>query len=93
MEAVTTHNDQHPITSLKPTLENFFEKNTPDSVKISFLRLLQCYVLNDCDIRAEVPAKEVALFYDQLIALVDAAYLVHQANRAALTNNGGENHV
>ena len=93
MEAVLSNKDRSSFTSLKQTLECFFAKNTPESVKVSFLRLLQCYVLNDCKVRAEVPDEEVARFYDQLIELVDAVYIVHQADRAPLNENGGNEHV
>jgi hypothetical protein len=93
MEAVIPHNDRSSFTSLKQALELFFSKNTPDTVRCLIWKLFQCYVTRDCNIKAEVPDKEVALFYDQLIELVNAAYVVHQADRASLTENGGNQHV
>lgn len=93
MEAVIPYNDRTSSTSLMQTLESFFSKNTPDSVMCLVWKLFQCYVTRDCNIKAEVPDKEVALFYDQLIELVNAAYVVHQADRASINENGGNNHV
>lgn len=65
---------------LEKVLDAFFSTNPPDRVKFLFWKLFQCYVLKDCVIKAEVPEKDVALFYDQLTDLVTAVYLLHMKN-------------
>lgn len=74
-------------------MESFFLNNPPDRVKYLFWKLFQCYVLKDCNAEVDVPEKEVALFYDQLMDLVAAAYILHQANGVVKPEQGGNGHV
>ena len=68
----------------------FFKEHTPDSAKVMFWKLFQCWSTKECTIKAEVSDEEVALFFDQLIDLVAAAYILHQANRVPETGQKGE---
>ncbi|MDB5024948.1 MAG: hypothetical protein JWP78_2703 [Mucilaginibacter sp.] len=61
----------------------FFKVNTPESVKVLFWKIFQCWVTRDCKIKADLSDEEIALFFDQLIDLVAAAHIAHQANRAS----------
>ena len=93
MEAAIKNDRHSSVLSLKEVMETFFSNNTPDKVKYLFWKLFQCYVTKDCNEKAEVPNEEVALFYDQLIDLVNAVYVVYQGDRASLTENGGSSNV
>lgn len=82
-----------PFLSNRPlpeVLEVFFAEHTPDSSWAFFFKVLQCWALKDCKIKAEISDEEIALFFDQLIDLVGAAYAVHQANMVAVSRAGGE---
>lgn len=68
--------------SFNDAVKTFFKDNTPDSVKVLFWKLFQCWVTRDCNVKADLSDQEIALFFDQLIDLVAAAHIVHQANRA-----------
>lgn len=84
-----------PLPSNRPlpeVLEFFFAQNTPDSSWAFFLKMFQCWTLKDCKIKAEISDEEVALFFDQLIDLVAAAYIVHQANRVSMNQPEGKRH-
>jgi hypothetical protein len=83
MNAVIKNTDFSSDLPLKKAMESFFINNPPHRVEYLFWKLFQCYVLKDCNIKVEVPEKEIALFYDQLMDLVTAAYIVHQANRGS----------
>jgi len=61
-------------------MANFFRKHSPDSAKFLFWKVFQCWALKDCRIKAEVSDEELALFFDHLNELVDAAYFEHQAS-------------
>ena len=92
MEAVFIDKSFSDSSSLSEVISLFFEKNTPDSAKTIFWKIFQCWALKDCKIKAEISDEEVALFFDQLIDLVAAAYIVHQANRVSLTGQEGKEH-
>ena len=64
-------------------MDAFFSANTPETVKTLFWSMFQCWVTKDCNLKAEISDEEIALFFDQLMDLVAAAYIVHQANRAS----------
>ena len=64
-------------------MTTFFKDNTPESVKVLFWKMFQCWVTRDCNIKADLSDEEIALFFDQLIDLVAAAHILHQANGAA----------
>jgi hypothetical protein len=75
--------------SFKEVMAAFFENHTPDSTKILFWKLFQCWARKDCKELTEVSDEDLALFLDQLIALVAAAYIEHQANRASENRQKG----
>jgi len=89
MEAVLTNSNVTYNLPFKKVTEAFFCDNTPESVKDLFFKMFQCWVVKDCNLKAEISDEEVALFFDQLIDLVAAAYIVHQANRVSLTGQEG----
>ncbi|BAU51899.1 hypothetical protein MgSA37_00048 [Mucilaginibacter gotjawali] len=73
-------------------MDAFFQANTPDSAREFFWKVFQCWVTRDCNIKADLSDEEVALFFDQLIDLVAAAYIVHEANRVSQTRQEGMEH-
>jgi len=83
MEAVLTNKNLVSELSLKKMMDAFFKANTPDSVREFFWKVFQCWVTRDCNIKAEISDEEVALFFDQLIDLVAAAHIEHEANRVS----------
>jgi len=91
MEAVLVNKNFPSVLPLDEVLKTFFNGNTPDSAKSFFWKMFQCWVIKDCNIKAEISDEEVALFFDQLIDLVAAAYIVHQANGASNKPQGGDN--
>ncbi len=92
MEAVIIKHNFSAGLTLKEVMTTFFRDNTPDSTKVLFWKFFQCWVTRDCKIKAEISDEEIALFFDQLIDLVAAAYIVHQANRVHLENEEGNVH-
>jgi hypothetical protein len=92
MEAAIINKSFSNKSSLSEVMSSFFKKNTPDSAKTIFWKLFQCWALKDCKIKAEISDEEIALFFDQLIDLVAAAYIVHQANRVSQTQQEGSGH-
>ncbi len=70
----------------------FFNAHTPESAKATVWKMFQCWVTKDCNIKAEISDEEVALFFDQLMDLVAAAYLVHQASRVPPAQQEGSGH-
>jgi len=91
MEAVTIKTNLISNLSFKEVVASFFKDNTPDSAQVLFWKLFQCWATQDCSLKAELSDKEVALFFDQLINLVAAAYILHQAN-GALNQQEGNGH-
>jgi hypothetical protein len=67
-------------------LTKFFEEHSLDSTKVLFWKFFQCWVTRECNIKAELSDEEVALFFDQLMDLVAAAYILHQADRVPNEN-------
>jgi hypothetical protein len=92
MEAVFINKDLTSGLPLKKVMDAFFSANTPESVKNLFWKMFQCWATKDCKIKAEISDEEVALFFDQLIDLVAAAYIVHQANRVSPNQQEGGSH-
>ena len=68
----------------------YFKANTPESTKVLFWKVFQCWALKDCNLKSEVSDEEIALFFDQLTDLVAAAYILHQANRVPNAGQKGE---
>ena len=57
-----------------------------------FWKVFQCWALKDCTIKAEVSDEELALFFDHLNELVDAAYIEHQASEFKPKSPEGSGH-
>lgn len=93
MEADVINNNFTSCSNYRAGLAKFFRDNTPDSAKVMFWKLFQCWATKECTIKAEVTDEEVALFFDQLTDLVAAAYILHQANGASENPQKGEGHV
>jgi len=93
MEAVVIiEHDFTASISFKDVTAKFFDDYTPESTKVLFWKFFQCWVTRECNIKADLSDEEVALFFDQLIDLVAAAYILHQANRVPETGQKGEGH-
>jgi len=60
-------------------LSLFFSDNHPEIARYITLMIRQCWMLNDCRLKAEVSDKDVALFLLQLNELVEAAYLYNKS--------------
>lgn len=73
-------------------MKTFFGEHTPESAQVLFWKFFQCWVTRDCNIKADLSDEEVALFFDQLMDLVAAAYILHQANGALENKQEGEGH-
>jgi hypothetical protein len=82
MEATVIKNYLTSDLLLEEVMAIFFKVNTPESVKVLFWKMFQCWVTRDCKIKADLSDEEIALFFDQLIDLVAAAHILHQANGA-----------
>ena len=78
--------------TLEVVLTRFFDKHTPEDAKVFFWKFFQCWVTKDCNIKAELSDEEVALFFDQLMDLVAAAYILHEANRVSEKPQEGKQH-
>lgn len=85
MQAVYIHNDLTSGPSLKEAVASFFKAHTPDSTRYLCWKLFQCWAQKDCQIKAEITDEEVALFFDQVISLVSAAYNEHHINSQTST--------
>jgi hypothetical protein len=93
MEAAFLYTNFNSGLSLKEATKAFFDSNTPESTKGHFWKFFQCWVTRDCNLKSDLSDEEVALFFDQLIDLVAAAYILHQANRVLPTEQEGDKHV
>ena len=83
MEAVIIKHSFTAGSTLKEAMLAYFKANTPETTTVLFWKFFQCWVTRDCKFRAEITDEEVALFFDQLIDLVAAAHILHQANRVS----------
>jgi len=92
MEAVNTYNNIESSSLIRRVLTNFFNLNSTESSRIIFWKIFQCWTIKDCKVKAEISDEEVALFFDQLIDLVAAAYILHEANKAPKTEQEGNQH-
>jgi hypothetical protein len=90
MEAEFIYKKLFPEKSLPEISVIFFSEYTPQSAHFLLLKIFQCWGINDCTLRAEISNEEIALFLDQLMDLVAAAYILHQANRVLQTEKGIE---
>lgn len=92
MEAILIHKNFSSVLPFDQVMETFFKGYSPDSAYDFFWKMFQCWATKECKIKAEISDEEVALFFDQLIDLVAAAYILHQANRVPKPEQGGKAH-
>lgn len=92
MEAVIINHNFSSCLTFKEVMESFFKAHTPEETKVLFWKFFQCWVTRECSIKADLSDEEVALFFDQLIDLVAAAYILHQANGVSQNQQGGQSH-
>jgi hypothetical protein len=83
MEAALIKNNLSSGRSLKEVMSDFFNAHTPDSVQVLFWKFFQCWTKKECKDLSDLTDKDVALFFDQLIDLVAAAHIEHEANRVS----------
>ena len=83
MEAAYINHEFTSQLSFDDVAKIFFKNNSTESVKVAFWQIFQCWMKKGCKIRTEISDEEIALFFDQLIDLVAAAYILHQANRVS----------
>jgi hypothetical protein len=81
-----------PNLSFQTVMGNFFITYSPDYVQYLFWNVFKCWGTNECKVKSEISDEEIALFFDQLIDLVAAAYIVHEANRVSQTGQEGNGH-
>lgn len=89
MNAVSIQKNFSAGRSLKEVIAEFFTIYTPDSAHVLFWKLFQCWAKKECKDLSDLSDKEVALFFDQLIDLVAAAHIEHEANRVSETRQQG----
>lgn len=87
MEAAFINKDPSFARPFTEAAATFFKSNTPDSVKVFCWQLFKCWATKDCKEITDLSDEEVALFFDQLIDLVAAAHIEHQANGASALNS------
>jgi len=92
MEALILNHNFKASISLKEVMATFFRSNDPETTRVLLWKFFQCWVTKDCSIKAELSDEEVALFFDQLMDLVAAAYILHQANGAFTNEQEGGGH-
>ncbi|MGF7079052.1 hypothetical protein [Mucilaginibacter sp. UYCu711] len=92
MEALYINNNFTSGLSLKEVIATFFKGNSPETVHALFWKMFQCWVIKDCNVKAEVSDEEVALLFDQLNDLVAEAYKLHQANADVPNQQEGISH-
>jgi hypothetical protein len=59
----------------------FFENYSREVMFERAFYLFRCWVTNSCGLKEKLSDEELALFLDQLIDLVAAAFTLHQSNR------------
>ncbi len=92
MEAATINKNFKSALTLEEALAAFFKAHSTEDTQVLFWKFFQCWVTRDCNIKADLSDEEVALFFDQLMDLVAAAYILHQANGALENKQEGEGH-
>ncbi|MDT3401252.1 hypothetical protein [Mucilaginibacter terrae] len=93
MEAILNKNNFSSGPPLREVMAMFFRRHSPDSAKFVFWKVFQCWALKDCSAKARISDQELALFFDQLNDLLNAAYVEHQANnldQKATEDSGNE---
>ena len=92
MEAVIIKHKCTSVLSLKEVVDAFFKVHALEDTKVLFWKFFQCWVTRDCDIKANISNEEVALFFDQLNKLIDAAHNVYlEANELPDLREGSDN--
>jgi hypothetical protein len=61
----------------------FFQNYSHETMWTNAFYLFKCWTTNSCGLKENLPDQEIALFLDQLIDLVAAAFTLHQANRVS----------
>lgn len=89
MEAEFIYKKLYPQQPFKDVLEVFFSEYSPQTTHFLFLKIFQCWGINKCTLKSEISDEEIALFFDQLIDLVAAAHIEHQANRVSHNKQHG----
>ncbi|WP_426671982.1 hypothetical protein ACPPVU_12175 [Mucilaginibacter sp. McL0603] len=64
-------------------IDLFFRNYSSETMWVNTFYLFKCWTTNSCGLKEKLPNEELALFLDQLIDLVAAAYTLHQANRVS----------
>jgi hypothetical protein len=70
----------------------FFRSYSREDTRERAFYLFKCWVTNSCGLKEKLPDEELALFLDQLIDLVAAAFTLHQSNRVSKEPQEGEGH-
>lgn len=83
MEAAYINKEFTSQLSFNEAAEIFFKDYSTQSVQVLLWKFFQCWATRDCKLTSDLSDEEVALFFDQLIDLVAAAYIEHQANRVS----------
>lgn len=92
METLYTNNNLTSALSLKEAISAFFKGNSPETAQALFWKIFQCWVIKDCNIKAEVSDEELALFLDKLNELIAAAYNAHQEYGSLSISKEGNSH-
>ncbi|MES2108767.1 MAG: hypothetical protein V4577_08475 [Bacteroidota bacterium] len=92
MEAALIYKSLFPEKSFQEISAIFFAEFTPQSTHFMFLKIFQCWGINECKLRAEISDEEIAQFLDRLTDLVASAYIVHQGNGVLTAQQEGNSH-
>ncbi|MDB5145960.1 MAG: hypothetical protein JWQ66_4675 [Mucilaginibacter sp.] len=80
------------IVHPEKALTAFFRTNTPQTAGETLWHLFKAWA-SQPNHKKQHTDKDLALFLDQLIALVAAAHQLHQTNRASITPQEGTPHA
>ena len=61
MGALTNNNNSFSGLPFSDVMAGYFKAHTPESTKVLFWKVFQCWALKDCDLKAEVSDEEIAL--------------------------------
>lgn len=92
MEAADINKGITSDLSFEEAAETFFKDHSTQSVQVLVWKFFQCWVTRDCKIISDLSDEEIALFLDQLIDLVAAAQILHEANRVSENQREGDGH-
>jgi hypothetical protein len=83
MEAAYFNKNLTSYLSMEEAMLVFFKENTVESVQVLFWKFFQCWVTRECKLISDLSDNEIAHFFDQLIDLIAAAHMLHEANRVS----------